>query len=251
MSTVSRPTLETERIRRRPIEDVLDALQLDEVVARTESAELTGAAVVRPCRDGGGIGSREASSGLGAFQVVLGPDPAADEDARPEAQNVVQHPARESKRAVPAGAGRNRPRDLVHEPFATPTELVLRQRQDEQPDAAVDVVADAAGRDDPVGERRRGDASHREAVALVDIGHRERSPDDARQRGDVLQLLERAVREDRFEKLAVGEDTRRHPHVGPRLCRDLPERLVEAAQLRRRGRRGHARDLLLAGGRGR
>jgi hypothetical protein len=69
-------------------------------------------------------------------------------------------------------------------------ELVVLDRQSEQAHPAVDVVADSSGRDHAVIDRRRGYAPDREAVALVDVRHRQRGIDDAGQRGDVRQLLE-------------------------------------------------------------
>ena len=106
-------------------------------------------------------------------------------------------------------------RDLVDERLAAVAELGLGQRQGEQPHAAVDVVADPAGRDDAVGQLGGGDPADREPVALVDVRHREGRADDARQGGDVLELLEREVALDLGEELGVGEHPRGDAHVVP------------------------------------
>ena len=95
-------------------------------------------------------------------------------------------------RACPVPAGIAREISCTSGSRRSPSSAA-EQRQDEQPHAAVDVVADPARRDDAVRELHRRDAADREAVALVDVRHRERRVDDPRQRGDVLELLERAV----------------------------------------------------------
>jgi hypothetical protein len=119
----------------------------------------------------------------------------------------------------------------VHERLAAATELALRDRQRQQAYAAVDVVADAAGRDDTIGELRGGDASDRKTVALVDVRHRKGRLDDARKRGDILELLERPVADDGLEELLVGEHASRHAHVGSHTRGDLPEVLIDPDQL--------------------
>ena len=140
-----------------------------------------------------------------------------------------------SELGVPSRAGRDRARELVHERLAPRPQLFLLERQHEQAHAAVDVVADAARRDHAVGWLGRRDAADREAVALVDVRHRQRRADDPGQRGHVLELLERAVPQDRLDQLLVGEHTRGHTHVVPAPDRDLPADRVHPLQ----GRRAH------------
>ena len=93
----------------------------------------------------------------------------------------------------------------------------------QQPHAAVDVVADAAGADDAVLDVGGDDAADREPVALVDVGHRERRLDDAREGRAVRHLLQRRVTADGRHELVVGVDDPRHPHAGPRVLGDPPE----------------------------
>jgi len=119
----------------------------------------------------------------------------------------------------------------VYERFLATAELPSGQRQGEQPDAAVDVVADPAGRDHAVGQLRRGHGADGEAVALVDVRHRDRGLDDAGQGGDVLELCERVVAADRLEQPGVGEHARGDAHVRARVCADLPHDLVDPAQV--------------------
>ena len=176
----------------------------------------------------------QAAARLRALDVVRRPDPSRDERLRPLAQDAVEVGSPEAQLPVLAHAGRYRAGERVHERLPAPVQLGLGEREREQPDAAVDVVADAAGGDDPVRRLERGDTPDREAVPLVDVRHRQRGPYDAGQRGDVRELLEREVLPDRVEKLGVREDPRRNAHVRPLLHRDLPERLVDPDEVRHR-----------------
>ncbi|MEX2613526.1 MAG: hypothetical protein WD380_08100, partial [Gaiellaceae bacterium] len=217
-----------------PVEDARDPLKLDEVVARAGRTELPRSALVRPAGDGRRIGPGETPERLRAVEVVLPADATGDERAWSVAQDGVEIGLPKRLSHVLSRAGRDRTRELVHERLPAAAELGLRDRKRKEAHPAVDVVSDAAGRDDPVGELHRSDASDREAVALVDIRHRQRCLDDARKRRDVLELLERPVPDDRLEQLAIGEHSRRHAHVRSRGCRDLPEVLVDPDQLRSR-----------------
>ena len=67
-------------------------------------------------------------------------------------------------------------------------ELAFAERESEQADATVDVVAHAAGGDDAVGQLHRRHAADGKAVALVDVGHRQNGFDDAGERRDVDEL---------------------------------------------------------------
>jgi hypothetical protein len=155
---------------------------------------------------------------------------ALDERAGALEEHPIELGAGELERPALARAGRDAARDLVDELLLALAELGPGQRQRKQPHAAVDVVAHAAGRHDAVGQRRRSDGADREAVALVDVGHRHRRLDDPRQRRDVLQLLERVVALDRAEQALVGEDARGHAHVRARVGADLPDDLADALE---------------------
>ena len=163
-----------------------------------ERAELPRAAGARPLRDRRRVGARQAAP---ATRCARGrpsrADPARSTSAaRALAQHAVELADRRAAacppcRRRPARAARSRARAAR----ARSPSSDRGQRQREQAHAAVDVVADAARRDDAVRELGRRDAADREAVALVDVGHRQRRLDDPRQRRHVLQLLERAVAE--------------------------------------------------------
>ena len=150
----------------------------------------------------------------------------SDERPRALTEHVVEVCASERERPFLAGARWDGARDLVDERLTPPAELLLGEREHEQAHAAVDVVADAAGGDDAVRRLHRRDAADREAVALVDVRHGERGPNDPWERGDVLELLERLVALDGREQLLVREDTRGHAHVRTGARWDFPERLV-------------------------
>jgi len=136
---------QAERGRGARVEDLVHALELEEVVAQADRSELGVAALVGPVRDRGRVGSVEASRGLGVLEVVLRADPEAlDERPRPPAEDVLERGRVELERLL-AGPGGNGAGDLVHERLGAPAQLLRAERKGEQADAAVDVVADAAG----------------------------------------------------------------------------------------------------------
>src|SRR3989338_562957 len=98
--------------------------------------------------------------------------------------------------------------------------------------AAIDVVADAARRDDPagLGSNRRAPAD-RKAVALVRVGHRKRVLLYARQGRHVHELFERAVAEDLLEHFLRCVDARGHAHVGALARGDLPQPVVDLYEI--------------------
>src|SRR5918995_881251 len=217
------------------VENALNALKLDEVVARAHRPELAGTPVARSVRNRGRVGAGEAAAGLGAVEILR-----AAERPRPLPEHGVdlRTPAGTAFRL--AGAGRNGTGDLVHERLPPAAEVGLGQRQGEQAHPPVDVGADAPPRDDTLGEVGGGDAADREAVTLMYVRHCERRLDDPRQGGHVLDLLERAVALDRREQLAIGEHPGRDAHVGTGRRREFPEHLGDLNQLRHRAPRVRA-----------
>ena len=100
-----------------------------------------------------------------------------------------------------------------------------------QTDAAADVVADTARGNDALVDVEGGDTADGEAVAPVDVRHGVRGAHDARQTGDVLDLLEGVVEFARLDHAAAGEDPSRHAHR--RLAVDLPLEGSDLAHVRR------------------
>src|SRR5262249_34863438 len=97
--------------------------------------------------------------------------------------------------AAASRAGRDRLQQRLRELAAVLARLLRAHAADRQEaHAAVDVEADAAGRDHAALGRIEGrHAADREAVAPVNVGHRERRADDARQARDVRDLLEARI----------------------------------------------------------
>ena len=92
-----------------------------------------------------------------------------------------------------AGADWYAPGDLVHQSLSPVAQLLAAQGEGQQAYAAVDVVAHAAGRDDAVGWLGGGHPSHREPIALMDVRHGQGRSGGPRQRGHVLDLLQRVI----------------------------------------------------------
>src|SRR5581483_10779688 len=93
--------------------------------------------------------------------------------------------------------------------------------------AAVDVVPDATRRHDALFFVERRDPADREAVAPVDVGHREGRADDPRKRRDVRDLLERSVVDDasRHRSVRVHDPGNAHPRTE---CRgETPSEVVD------------------------
>jgi hypothetical protein len=239
--------MQAERLRRGGVEDGFDLLYLDEVIPRAERADLARATQARALGHGVRACVRQAAIRLGVREIALGTDPAlAHEHPRALGEQAVEIGSREVEIAAPAGSGWNRTGDLVDERLEAVAEVVRVVRQSEEPHAAVDVVADAAGRDGAVGELHRGDTTHGEPVPLMDVRHGERCAHDPGERGYVLKLLQRPIATHRLEQLAVGEDPRGDAHVRSRLSGNLPEGFIDAYEFGRR-QRVHANNLARTG----
>ncbi len=103
-------------------------------------------------------------------------------------------------------------------------QLLGRQGGGHQPDPAVDVVADAAGRDRALVQVHRGDPTDGEPIPPVDVGHGQREAQDAGQVGHVAHLLQRRiVRRRRPGRVDPPRD------LHPALAGELPEITVDAA----------------------
>ncbi len=106
-----------------------------------------------------------------------------------------------------------------------------------QPHAAVDVVADAAGRNDPALFGISGAyASDTKPVAPVDVGHGETRVLDPRQERHVGDLFGSLIMADLFDERVVGEDEPVDAHPGlvrlgnpPQVVVDLLERPVKSS----------------------
>jgi hypothetical protein len=117
---------EAVHLRRGLVEDVFDALQLDEVVSRAHRAELAGAALARPLGDGRRVGARQAPAGLGALDVAF-----ARECSRAVAEDSVEIGAAVPSLIPLAGACGHGAGDLVHERLAPAAEFGFGEREGE------------------------------------------------------------------------------------------------------------------------
>jgi hypothetical protein len=103
------PLLEPERRGRADLVDALDPLELEEVVARAERADLPLAALARPLRHRAGVRAGQPALRLRALEVLRGAQAATDERARALGEHVVERRAAQVQRAAAARAGRRRP----------------------------------------------------------------------------------------------------------------------------------------------
>ena len=128
--------------------DLVDVLHLGEVVARAQRAELIGAAresVVRHLRR---VGSLEAAVLLERLEVARLAEPALDRPRRAPPQHGAEVVAAEMLvRAPAAHAGRDVAVERLDHRNQRVPQIGAAEVGAQQPDAAVDVVADAAGRD--------------------------------------------------------------------------------------------------------
>src|SRR5213083_733871 len=132
-------------------------------------------------------------------------------------------------RALGADAGRDRLVERVGDAVEVHPNIVGGERGAQETHAAVDVEADAAGRDRALLRVHRGHAADREAVAPVDVRHGERAADDPGQVGHVRELRERRIVPQLRHELLARVDPAGHAHAA--LARDLPDAVADPLQL--------------------
>jgi hypothetical protein len=149
------------------------------MITRAERAELFATALPRAVRDFRAIGAGDAAVLLDVREVGLAAVAVLDSPARAALHHAAQFVHGYGQRTRGADTGGHVAEELVHE-FAQPRlDLLACEPRRHQSHAAVDVVADAAGRDDSLIEIKCRDATDREAVTPMDIWHCERRGDDA------------------------------------------------------------------------
>ena len=180
INTVISIDMDAEAVGALAIEQLLDCLDLQEVVAAAERSELIGAALARSVGHRRRVCAIEAATALDHVEIVrFAGAVRLDQLATAAREDRVELGARERELAAAAVAARDRAADVVDDPLAHRLEVLARQLARQQPHAAVDVEADAARRDRTVGDRGRGDAADRESVALVHVGHAVRGPNES------------------------------------------------------------------------
>ena len=213
------------------VEDVLDHIQLEEVVARSEGPQLGEPPLAGLVADLGGIGIGHVAVLLGRIEVLLpavavlhGPFGAVHED-------VLQLLVSDLREALGAESRRDVPVELVHEVVLPVADVLEGEVGLDETDSAVDIESYASG-----GDRSRvgvhgGDPSDGESVSPVDVRHGHRAPDDPGEAGDVGGLLGGVVGTDAGDHRLVGVDYRVGPHADGFVHGDLPPVVVESVQL--------------------
>ncbi len=221
---------QAEARRGRGIEDLVHHADLREVVAGAERAELGDAALARSIRERPGVGAGQATAGFRELEVFRLAVTVPDRPRGAVAQHLVEVArGQPGDRALAAHAGGDVVLELADELTEPAAEIGDGQVGAHEADAAIDVVADAAGGDDALLRVERRDAADREPVPFVDVRHRQRGAHDAGQVRDVAGLHERLVAADRAQQLRARVDARRHPHPAGRL--DLPDSGRNSLQL--------------------
>ncbi len=195
------------------VEHVRDDLDLEEVVARAEAADLRAPALEGPAAHRRRVRAGHHAALLGVREVVLRRVPAPDEERGSLLGEPLQLALLEMQSAVRPGALRHTPHQLVHERLEPRPDVLQAEARSHEAHAAVDVEADAARRDHAAGLVHRGDAADGEAVAPVDVRHRDAGVDDAGQRGHVGDLLQRLLVAGLVEEARVRVHAPGHAHL--------------------------------------
>jgi hypothetical protein len=202
------------------VDDLVDGLHLEKMISRPEGAEGRAAAVVGSLGHLSRLGLLEGAGVLDSLEVVLGPEPARDRPASAVAHDFFELGRGKVEAAAAAGTRRYRARELVQERRKALAALVYVDVADQKANPAPDVVADAARGDHALGDVERRDSADRKAVAPVDVRHRVGRAHDAREAGNVPDLLERVLELTRLDHAPARKDPARHPHRRPLL--ELP-----------------------------
>ena len=182
------------------------------MVAASQRSKLRQAAFARALGYRRGVGALERAAGFGEIGVALLAKTVLHHPARAFHQDALQVARADLHETRSSGAARDIAENLVDQVPQSRPYVALFERGPHQPHAAVDVEADAAGRDHAVVAVHGRHAADGETVALVNIGHGQARPHDSRQRGHVHGLFQREVLADlRHQGLAgVHHDVRPH-----------------------------------------
>jgi len=214
-----RPDRQAEPGCRRLVVDGVHHLNLEEVVARTQTPHLGEATPASVFADTRRIGVSDEPVVLAAVQIPVGAVPPLDRIPRPGGQQPVQLVlVAQLPYATGAHAAGGAPVELVHECRQPVVELAGLQRRDQQPYPAGDVEAHPSRRDDTTpGHVRGGDTPDREAITPVHVRHGIRGLDDAWQRRHVGHLMQGPVRDDVREQRTGREHHPGDAHLPHRV----------------------------------
>src|SRR5262249_26340927 len=128
-------------------------------------------------------------------------------------------------------SGRNLTKQFLDQGAQRALDVAIAEVRAHQPDAAVDVVTDSAGRNDAALVRVGGaDAADAEAVAPVDVRHGQAGVLDTRQKCNVGHLVRRLVLANLLQQALVGEDESVHAHARLVALWDAPAAVVDLLQ---------------------
>ena len=186
--------LDPESTGGRVVVDAIHHLDLEEVVARAETAELVEPALDCVLADILDVVDGERTLVFTALEVVARAIAGVDREPRSAAQHLTDRRRIELEQTAGPCAGRNAPGQPRHQAVEQWLHLVERETGAEQANPAGDVEANATRGDDaiPVDIGCR-DAADGKAVAPVDVGHGVAGLHDAWQGGDVLNLAQRPI----------------------------------------------------------
>ena len=192
--------------------DLDDLLQFQVVIARAERADLVALPALGMLGNLLRFGAGHAAVLLDAFQIGLAAVAAVDRPARPATQHGIHFRSIESDAPGAADARRHVREQTIGEALLERLDLGDGEPRVQRAHAAGDVESDATGRHDTtlLGVERR-DPTDGKAVAPVRVRHGVGRLDDARQAGDVADLLAHLVVH-LADQPFVGKDDRRHAH---------------------------------------
>ena len=172
------------------VDDGFDHLDFQEVVSRAQRSALTAASFDRTIADVVWFRSGQAAASFGELNVVVSGESSSFEERDAFAHQLPKFRLGESVLAFSARAGGDVLEQSVDQTFHVRLDVLVKQVRAKQPHSAVDVVPDAAGRDDSafVGIGR-ADAADRESVAPVDVRHGQAGELDPWQSGDIGYLV--------------------------------------------------------------
>jgi hypothetical protein len=189
------------------VEDFRDVLELGEMIARSQRAELRLSALAGAIRHQIGIGAGDAAALLDRVEILRTPEPLRHGPRRASFEHAAQILARHAEiLAMRADTGRHVAVHLRHDRVEVRRDLLAHERRPQQPHAAIDVVADAARRHHAVVRVHGRDAANRKSVAPMNVGQRDRRADDAGEVRDVAHLLQALVLLDVLHHPLVGVD---------------------------------------------
>jgi hypothetical protein len=233
---------QSEVPRRRVIRDALDVLDLEEVVAAAQRADLRPPALPGTVGHGVRIRIVDRAASLREVGVAIVAVTAAHHPPRALHEHAVEIVRGDLDEAGASRAARHLAEHLLHQLAQARLDVLPAEAGSQEPDAAVDVEAHASRRHDAAGHVRRRHAADGEPVALVEIRHRQARPDDARQHRHVHGLIERPIPDDVLEDRPAGEHHHAGAHATRRVAGDAPaERvnLLEGVEGVRHGGLGH------------